>query len=166
MRTRPNGGNPATRNPKLPQVEFEYCAQVINWWTVTGLGHTPEEAVRALSAAFELRKQNIDSLPRPGTRVPLRFASDSIVRAHDTLARDFFMRILGVEKDKFYISDSSSLEDCIWPDGDLRPTFDKIRQVYGVDVSDVPNATIAQILVKLDQAGAKPAEGPGASETK
>src|SRR5690242_5334065 len=55
---------------------FTWSAQIINWRVMGGHGHSRAEAMQNLAARFERRKTEPDPLPRPGTSVPLVFASD------------------------------------------------------------------------------------------
>lgn len=58
--------------------------QVINWWTMGGLGNTKEEAFENFKSNFRNYLEH-NKAPRPGTKVPLAFAStliESILNNH------------------------------------------------------------------------------------
>jgi hypothetical protein len=70
---------------------YRYVAQIVNWSLVGG-GETPEGAMQELAANFEKaaaeRRQQGTRLPRPGTTVPMQFASRERINAHEELAAD------------------------------------------------------------------------------
>lgn len=91
---------------------FTWSAQIINWWVMAGHGYSRDEATRNLVESFDRRKATAEPLPRPGTRVPLVFASDDRIRQyegplvmvsdgrlerHEALVADFLDRILGLK---------------------------------------------------------------------
>lgn len=136
--------------------QYRYSAAIINWWVVTGLGDTKEEALQDLAKSLDTQKleraKEGKPLPRPGTRVPIEFASQARVNRHAELAEDFVRRILDLEW--VWISDQSSL----W-DFHARESNDeliaKIKEVYGVDVSDIDSAKLCEILERLAEQKSK-----------
>jgi hypothetical protein len=130
-----------------------YLARIVNWWVVTGSGDTPQEAIRDLEVQFDTirteRQRAGKSLPRPGTAVPIEFAPQRQVGAHPELAEDFIRRVLGL--DWAWISD----EPCLWDfhtDGTNDALYAKIKEVYGIDVSDVESGRLGEILDRIAQA--------------
>jgi|SRR5579872_164892 len=130
--------------------QHAYLARVVKWWTLTGGGETPQDAMRELAAQFESvkaeRQREGRPLPRPGTAVPIQFAARERVGAHPELADDFVRRVLGL--DWAWISDDSSLWD-FHTDETSDALFEKIKDVYGVDVSDIESGNLAQILDRI-----------------
>jgi hypothetical protein len=130
-----------------------YLARIVNWWVVTGSGDTPQEAMRELGLQFDAirteRQREGKSLPRPGTEVPIEFASQRRVGAHPELAEDFVRRVLGL--DWAWISDESSLWD-FHTEGTNDALYAKIKDVYGVDVSDVESGRLSEILDRIAEA--------------
>lgn len=130
--------------------QHRYSAQIVNWWVVSGMGDTKGEAVQELGKMFANMKANRvkdrKRLPRPGTHVPIEFASRERVDAHAALAEDFVRRVLNL--DWAYISDDSSLWDFHSSD-DNQELIAKIGEVYGVDVSDFESAKLWQILDRI-----------------
>jgi hypothetical protein len=128
---------------------YKYIARIVNW-SLAGGGETPEEAMRELRVNFEnaatARRRKGMLLPRPGTAMPVEFASQEQVNAHGDLVDDFVRRVLGL--DWAWISDESSLWDFHSDDtnDDLQS---KIREVYGVDVSDIESGNLAEILERI-----------------
>jgi hypothetical protein len=120
-----------------------YYARVVNWWTLMGTGNTVESAMEKLRERFDFARENRSSMPRPGTRVPLEFASRERIAANSPLADEFLQSVLGVEG--AWISDKSSLWDFTTEDS-LDGCYARIRSLYGVDASDVPGGNLADIL--------------------
>jgi hypothetical protein len=127
-----------------------FLARVAKWWVLTGGGNTPQEAIEDLAVHFEKmkieRQRCGKSMPRPGTAVPIEFAPSDRVRGDAVLIEDFIQRVLGL--DWAFISDESSLWD-FHTEKTNDVLYAKIEQVYGVDVSDVESANIAEILEKI-----------------
>jgi hypothetical protein len=140
--------NPEYSGPRFRQ--YRYSAAIVNWWTLAGSGDTKKEALQDLEKHFTTQKlkgqKSGKALPRPGTRVPIEFASQERVSRHPELARDFIRRVLDVEG--AWISDESSLGDF-----HTRETNDeliaKIREIYGVDVADIHSAKLCEILERV-----------------
>ena len=130
--------------------QHRYSAQIVNWWVVSGGGDTKSEALQELGKMFANMKANLakdrKQLPRPGTYVPIEFASRERVDAHKALAEDFIRRVLNL--DWAWISDDSSLWDFHSSD-DNQELITRIREVYGVDVSDIESAKLWQILDRI-----------------
>jgi hypothetical protein len=119
-------------------------------WGLAGGGNTETEALQCLeknlaTAKMERASSGI-SLPRPGKRVPIQFASQERVSAHPELAEDFAHRVLGL--DWAWISDESSLWD-FHHDETNDALISKIDEVYGVDVSDIQSARLTEILERI-----------------
>ena len=129
-----------------------FDAAVINWWQMSGGGDTREEALRDLSAKLEARRARGERLPRPGTGLPIEFASTGRVEAHHRLAADFLQRVLGLDSAECFISDESSLWD-FHGDDDNSLLYEKIVLLYGVDVSDIEGARLADIFDRLSAHG-------------
>jgi hypothetical protein len=129
-----------------------YVAMVVNWSTVSGCGDSKAEAMGKLKACFEKLKL-AKPLPRPGTGLPIEFASQDRIMAHTELADDFVKRVLEVEG--AWISDGSTLWDFSLAEND--DVFHaRIREIYGVDVSDIKSGNIAEILERIAAEHATP----------
>ncbi len=131
-------------------VQKRYLARIVNWWVMTGGGDTPDQAMAELVGSFrrmkDARQHESKTMPRPGTNVPIEFAPSDRVRAHPKLTDDFIQRVLGL--DWAFVSDESSLWD-FHTDDTNDVLNEKIREVYGVDVSDVESGNLAQILQRI-----------------
>jgi hypothetical protein len=92
------------------------------------------------------KKEASEPLPRPGTRVPIKFASQERVKAQAELAKDFTQRVLELEW--AWISDGSSLWDFHTNESN-DALYAKIKEIYGVDVSDIQSARLSEILERI-----------------
>jgi hypothetical protein len=138
---RPAEGVDTSRRKLIP-----WFADVVNWPAMSGKGSTRQEALDDIRSQFDRFIATKQPLPRPGTVVPLQYAVSDRVGRHPELTRDFAHRVLGLEW--VWISDSSSLWDF---HGDLTndSLVEKIRSVYGIDVSDIASANLADIFDRI-----------------
>jgi hypothetical protein len=126
-----------------------YRAYTVNW-AVTGLGDTPEQAMTNLEQNFENIRQNREqegkSAIRPGVSGPIEFASQEKISANEALSEDFIHRVFGLEW--ACISDESSLWD-FHADESNDVLLARIKDVYGVDVSDIESAKLTDIFERI-----------------
>ena len=131
--------------------QHQYWARVLGWHIDAG-GASKADALNALGEQFAKRKVNWltegKPLPRPGVQVPIEFASQERVNAHTELAEDFIHRVLGLSL--AWISDKSSLWD-FHSEETNEALLAKIREVYGVDVSDIESARLWEIFERIEQ---------------
>jgi len=123
-----------------------WTADIINWPGMSGSADTRQGALEELRKNFDRSKATRPTLPRPGTKVPIEFASNELVGQHADLAKDFVKRVLGV--DWAWISDDSSLWDFHGEETN-ESLIKKIRDVYGVDVSDISSGNLAKIFDRI-----------------
>jgi len=87
-----------------------------------------------------------------GRRAGAWRAIDSRVRVRacqfEDIARDLLSRVFGVDFDTCFISDDSSLWD-FHGDEPNQHYFERIREDYGVDVSDIRDGNLARIFERL-----------------
>ncbi len=130
--------------------QHHYVARVVNWPTMDAFGDSRDEALSDLRAKFLARKAKLAEegkpLPRPGTDVPIDFASRERVNEHPDLAQNFIHRVL--ELPWAFISDQSSLWD-FHTEENNDALFAKIHEVYSVDVSDIESGNLYQILDRI-----------------
>jgi len=119
-------------------------------WHITGCGDSSNEALQKLSSTFAAvktkKKETGETLPRPGTRVPIEFAPQNRVNAHTVLSDDFIHRVLELES--AWISDESSLWD-FHADETNDALCARIKEIYGVDVSDIKSARLCDIFDRI-----------------
>jgi hypothetical protein len=127
---------------------LQWTAQIFNWPGISGSANSKVEALEELRKNFDRFKAAKPNLPRPGTKVPIEFAANARVGQHSELAKDFVKRVLDV--DWAWISDESSLWD-FHGDETNESLTDKIRDIYGVDVSDISDGNLADIFDRILQ---------------
>jgi len=142
--------DPACEYDDNPRFVFHlYAASIVNWH-LSGSGNSRDEALANLRKTFaDVKAKRLTSgepLPRPGSRVPIGFASQDRVNADPALRDDFIHRILGFEW--AFISDGSSLWD-FHTERSNDQFVAKIEEVYGVDVSDIESARLCEILERI-----------------
>lgn len=124
-----------------------WIVQIINWEVMSGMGQTREEAYKQLEQRFEEYRTK-HRLPRPGTKVPLQFASTVKIEQYKDIAVDFCRKVLDIEYEDCFISDQSSLYDFHSEEDNSR--FCKIiLNTYEVDVSDIADGNLAQIFERI-----------------
>ena len=123
-----------------------WTADIINWPGMSGSADTRLEALEELRKNFDRWRVAKPKLPRPGTKVPIEFAASDRVGQHSELAKDFIKRVLDI--DWAWISDESSLWD-FHGDETNEALIDKIHLIYGVDVSDISNGSLADIFDRI-----------------
>jgi len=141
-------------NGQSPEPSIAYCAQILNWPGPAGLGPTKVEAYEQLSNHWEEIRRHRETMPRPGTHVPIQFASTERVQTDPALLDDFIQRVLLFSRnDPVFISDESSLHD--FGDGaQVQELVARTRDVYAIDVSDIAgdSGNIAEILERISRA--------------
>ncbi|MGA7886621.1 MAG: hypothetical protein WCA44_12830 [Acidobacteriaceae bacterium] len=155
VRVRPFATQPDPPGSRWHTPRYE---AMIEGWHLFGLGDTKEEARSQLAAAFARAKAGPSLIPRPGVLVPFDFASTERIDAHGALVDDFLDRVFGIKA--AWVSDLSGIwEFCI---GEPEQIYlDKIREIYGVDCSDLAHAPLVDI---LDRIAARRNSGSGSGE--
>lgn len=147
VRIRPNGDG--TRPGE------KWLAQILNWPGPAGVGATQAEAVARLGETLEhvraQRRQSGEKMPRPGSAVPLAFASTRRVLADPALHDDFIIRVLGFAPGSpVFISDESSLGD--FGDETYVVTLrENIFHAYGVEVTDLREGRLGDIFDRIQK---------------
>lgn len=124
-----------------------WVVQVINWWTMTGLGDTKQEAYEHLESNFKSYLEN-NSAPRPGVSVPLSYADTSQIDDLEDVALDFFEKILDLNYYECFISDESSLGDFGMDDEE---TLKKINAIYGLGLIELGDGNIVSLLTLIKE---------------
>ncbi|MEW6206876.1 MAG: hypothetical protein AB1631_00810 [Acidobacteriota bacterium] len=125
-----------------------WVAQIINWWQISGLGQTKKEALADLEKSFNQFKERGKQLPRPGTGLPIEFASSVEISSYEDVALDFFDKILDMNYRECWISDESSLWD-FHAEESNEHLNQKILMIYGVDVSDIESGNLVKIFERI-----------------
>lgn len=140
---------PAFKDPPAGRLELvPWVAQIINWWQMSGHGQTKAEAYADLQARFNQLKEGGKQLPRPGTGLPIEFAPNVEISAHEDIALEFFDKILDMDYRGCWISDGSSLWDFHEEETNERLN-QKILETYGVDVADIEDGNLVRIFERI-----------------
>jgi hypothetical protein len=132
-------------NARVPS----WIVQIVNWWAMTGVGDSKQEAYRNLEQRLEKRRAIAGSLPRPGSKVSVEFAPTGRVGMYPDIAERFLREVLGFASGSpVFISDRSSLWDFGARDG-IRDYVERIRHVFGVDVTDIEDGNLADIFERI-----------------
>ena len=128
-----------------------WAVQIINWWTMTELGETKEEAYQNLKNRFKNFSEN-NKIPRPGKKVPIHFATTSDIDKLENLAVDFFEKILGIDYYGCFISDESNLSHFFKEETEM---LQKINSTYKLELTDLGDGNILKILTIIKNASIK-----------
>jgi hypothetical protein len=129
--------------------ESRYWARILGW-LIDETALTKTEALTKLRSRYEMRRQlRIDkgeSIPRPGVKVPIQFASRERINAHEELAEGFIQRVLQLEW--ALITDESNLWDFTTGES-IKEFQDRILLIYQTAVYDIENGNLAEILERI-----------------
>ena len=74
------------------------------------------------------------------------------------ISSDLMKRIFNLDECDYFITDESRLKDFTdFGSGDIKPLLSKIKRIYGVDVSDVPNGNLLEIFRRVGTRIPRPA---------
>jgi predicted RNase H-like HicB family nuclease len=141
-------------NENAGEDKVKFGARIVNWSVMVGHGETKQRALENLKESFKLFKDN-NELPRPGTKVPLRFALRQEIEDYEELAVDFFDKILKLNYYDCFVSDQSSLVDFESLDGDDKRkefkirTIKRIKEIYGANITDTYDKYLVDVFNKI-----------------
>jgi len=130
---------------------FPWEARIINWYWMNGDGQTKQEAYLKLKEKFELYKSEGKSLPRPGSKVSIAFASISRIGNLESEAAIFFKEIFDMDYYGMFISDESSMYDFCWSDELLDEKQKHIKERFGIEIKDLEDQKIVDILGRIKE---------------
>jgi hypothetical protein len=118
-------------------------------------GPTKELAINALRESFRIYKENNDDLPRPGTKVPLKFAPTEQIDRFEKTAVHFFDKILGMNYYDGFYSDGTVLlyfepDDEVEAINFKRKIIWKIQTEYDVDISGLYDEPLWKIFELIE----------------
>ncbi|HEY0701732.1 MAG TPA: hypothetical protein VGD60_03100 [Candidatus Acidoferrales bacterium] len=132
-------------------------AQIVNRKGMGGYGITKMEALDSLRKIFERFQARTPrpEWPRPGSKFEelVTFAVAAKIDQHRLLANEFTQKVL--ELPWAWISDVSSLWDFHGAETNQK-YHERIRELYGVDVSDITNGNLADIFDRISTRSSKP----------
>jgi hypothetical protein len=133
---------------------LSWRATIVNWIGVFGNGVTKAEALDSLRDSFDRFKQRTPKLPRPGSKfaTKIEFANADRIATHPELAKEFIQNVLQLPW--AFMSNGSSLYD--FHDEETNQKYhERIREFYGVDVSDIESGNLADILDRISSLNTK-----------
>jgi hypothetical protein len=117
-------------------------------------GETEIKALTALRDSFKLYKESNNDLPRPGTKVPMKFASTDNIDKYEYTAVDFFRRVLNMDYSEGFYSDGSVLEFLRDNDTDSEEMKKEIIKrtllLYNVDIVDIYDEPLWKIFERIE----------------
>ncbi len=135
-------------NPNAEQEDIKFGAQFTNWSMFVAHGGSIEEAITNLRNNL-LKYGEENELLRPGSKVPIQFADSDRIEKFESIAVDFFDKIIGINYYDCFISDMTSLHDF---DLDNEEIMQKIKQEYGIEPSG--DLFLADIFEQIKNASA------------
>jgi predicted RNase H-like HicB family nuclease len=142
------------RNENPGEDNVKFGALITDWSGMVGHGETKEKAFESLKEHFKMFKDN-NELPRPGTKVPIKYALTQEIERHEEIAVDFFDKILKLNYYDCFVSDESSLGNFDSLEGDDNPDdfkdkiIKRVHDTYGIDISDVYDSNLVDVFEKI-----------------
>jgi len=144
------------KNPNAGESNVAFGASIVNWSGMVGHGETPNKALTALKDSFKLYKGSNNELPRPGTKVPLKFASTSNIDKFENTAVDFFKNILNLNYYDGFYSDGSIFAYFEPPNSDeiaskkmKKEIIERTFSCYNVDITDIYDEPLWKIFERI-----------------
>jgi hypothetical protein len=136
-------------NTNSGQEELKFGASFTNWSLFVSHGESKELAIVNLKKQFEDYKANNVEIPRPGKKIPIQFSDTTEINKYESIAVDFFEKIIGISYYDCFISDYSSLLEF---DLEEEETIAKIKNEYNIE----PNKDLifAEIFKQIEEASA------------
>jgi hypothetical protein len=122
--------------------------QVINWWSLIGIGPTKAKSLENIEENYKKEIQASGYPTRPGTKVPIKFSATSIIDKYPELVDEFIETILEHVSMFVFVSDSTSLYDFSQEES-LDTYYDKIEKIYNVNVRDIKDGNLANIIERI-----------------
>ena len=144
-------------NNNAAEENIAFGAGIINWAGFVGHGSSPDKALIALEESFKLFKDNNNVLPRPGTIVPLKFASSDQINKYENIAVDFFNKVLDLDYYEGFYSDQSNLSDFeSWENLEKsehmrNEIIKRTLAYYNVDITENYNEPLWMILDRIEK---------------
>ena len=132
---------------------FSWEARIINWYWMSGKGHTKQEAYDALQENFIAYQAKGNDLPRPGSKSGMVFASVDQINYLEPEGVILFKEIFGMDYYGMFISDDCTLYDFCDSKEKAQRKIAKIQEKYGIRVEDITGLRIVGILERMREAG-------------
>ena len=135
-----------------------WIAHIEGWWLLSGGGDTREEAMADLRHRFEKYRAQHSRLPRPGARVPIPWVPSDRISKLQPLADEFLQRVFGRKTSQSFISNESTLHHFTFGHP-VESIVQRIREEFGVEVSDIEHLNMAAILERIAEKRAHKSHG-------
>ncbi|WIV20365.1 hypothetical protein QPK24_06640 [Paenibacillus polygoni] len=133
--------------------QFPWEARIINWYWMSGKGHTKQEAFKALQENFIDYQAKGNDLPRPGSKSGVVFTSVEQINYLEPEGIILFKEIFGLDYYGMFISDDTTLYDFCDTKEKAQRKIAKIQEKYGIRVEDISGLRIVGILERMREAG-------------
>jgi hypothetical protein len=145
------------KNPNAGEKKVAFGAGIMNWSLMVGHSETPEKAVQALKEKFLLYQKNNPVIPRPGTHVPIKYASTEQISKYRDIAVDFFQKVLNLDYNRGFYSDDATLWPFEGPDEKQAEVARKgiimrTKVIFNVDISDIYDQPLYKIFERIKNA--------------
>jgi len=131
-------------------IEKEWKALIHNWVDMQGSGVSKKDALIDLKNNFESYKQN-HTLPRPGTKVPIKFADSTQINQFKDFAVVFCEKILDLDYYECFISDGSRITDLMDYDDNEIDLLQRINNYYQLDLKDLGDGNMVRLLKLISE---------------
>jgi hypothetical protein len=129
-----------------------YTGNILNWWSMTSRGETKEMAAQNLKAKFNEYLGQKEKLPRPGDRVPLKYASTEQISKYRATFIEYYDKVLSEYSGfPWFVSDLTNLSS--WEpinNSEKKQRKEEIirrtQNEYGIDIRDYYDEPIYKIL--------------------
>ncbi|PPD58377.1 hypothetical protein [Dehalogenimonas etheniformans] len=144
------------KNPNAGEPKVAFGAKIDGWVTMVGHGETPERAIEALKVRFNQYKGYNKKLPEPHTHVPLKFAPSDKISKYETIAIDYFLKVLDMDYKNGFYSDGSSLANFGLMNEDQndrakRAIIEKTQALYGIDITDLYDGPLYLVFERIKE---------------
>jgi hypothetical protein len=145
------------KNPNAGEKKVAFGAGIMNWSLMVGHGETPEKAVQALKERFRLYRNNNPLIPRPGSYVPIKYASTEKINKYRDIAAEFFQKVLNLDYNQGFYSDDATLWPFEGPDEQRAKVVKegiimRTKAIFGVDISDIYDQPLYKIFERIRNA--------------
>ncbi|WP_211746627.1 hypothetical protein [Paenibacillus sp. Marseille-Q4541] len=139
--------------PGAGEEPFTWEARIINWYWMSGKGHTKQEAYAALQNSFEAYQAEGNELPRPGSKSGIVFTRVDQINYLEPEGIILFKEIFGMDYYGMFVSDESTLYDFCDSKEKIQRQIAKIQEKYGIRIEDITGLRIVGILERMREAG-------------
>lgn len=125
-----------------------WLAMIVHWPLMLGSGDTRKTAYDSLRENFEHFKRESE-LPRPGVfHFKCQIAPDGEISRFDSLAAEFFPKVLELSHEACLVTDMSSLDDFIVVNRDV--VAQRVAIYYGVNLANIPDRNLVDVFKAIE----------------